>query len=76
MWILRQGDKITDIQHWHFLNKDIYLFLITYMNLWVELDQEPFSFEAQFANLGPIEGIYFCVALGEKKGMLKERNNL
>lgn len=41
------------------------------MNLWVELDQEPFSLEAQFANLGPIEGIYFCVSLGEK-GMLEE----
>lgn len=37
------------------------------MNLWMEFDQEPFSLEAQFANLGPIEGIYFCVALGEKK---------
>lgn len=44
------------------------------MNLWMELDQEPFSFEAQFANLGPIESIYFCVTLVEK-GTLKERNN-
>lgn len=42
------------------------------MNLGVELDQEPFSLEAQFANLGPIEGIYFCVALGEK-AMLKRK---
>lgn len=32
----------------------------------MKLDQETFSFEAQFANLGPIEGIYFCVALREK----------
>lgn len=38
----------------------------TYMDFWVKLDQETFSFEAQFANLGPIEGIYFCVALREK----------
>lgn len=35
------------------------------MNLWVELDQETFSFEAQLANLGPVEGIYFGVALEE-----------
>lgn len=32
----------------------------------MKLDQETFSFETQFANLGPIEGIYFCVALREK----------
>lgn len=32
----------------------------------MKLDQETFSFEAQFANLGPIEGIYLCVALREK----------
>lgn len=43
------------------------------MNLRVELDQEPLSLEAQFANLGPIEGVYFGVALGE---MQAERNNL
>lgn len=41
------------------------------MNLWVELDQEAFSFEAQLANLGPVEGIYFCVALEENKPKLK-----
>lgn len=33
----------------------------------MELDQEPFSLKAQFANLGPVEGIYFCVTLGEKE---------
>lgn len=38
----------------------------THMNLWVELDQEAFSFEAQLANLGPVEGVYFCVALEEE----------
>lgn len=32
----------------------------------MELDQETFSLEAQFANLGPIEGIYFGIALGDK----------
>lgn len=37
------------------------------MNLWVEFDQEAFSLEAQFADLGPVEGIYFGVALGEKR---------
>lgn len=42
------------------------------MNLWVEFDQEPFSFEAQFANLGPIEGVYFCVALEEKMNVKKK----
>lgn len=42
------------------------LLIGTYMNLWVEFDQETFSLEAQFANLGPIEGIYFGVALREK----------
>lgn len=36
------------------------------MNLWVELDQEAFSFEAQLANLGPVKGVYFCVALEEE----------
>lgn len=33
------------------------------MNLWVELDQEALPLEAQFANLGPVEGIDFCVTL-------------
>lgn len=37
------------------------------MNLWVELDQEPFPLEAQFADLGPVEGIYFCGALKNLK---------
>lgn len=36
----------------------------TYMDLWVEFDQKAFPLEAQFANLGPVEGIYFCVSLG------------
>lgn len=38
----------------------------THMNLWVELDQEALSLEAQLANFGPIKGVYFCVALEEK----------
>lgn len=38
----------------------------TYMNLCVEFDQEAFPLEAQFANLGPVKGIYFCDALWEK----------
>lgn len=38
----------------------------THMNLRVELDQEAFPFEAQLANLGPVEGVYFCVALEEE----------
>lgn len=45
------------------------------MNLWVELDQEVCSLEAQFANLGPIEGIYFGVALGGKWNFNIESNN-
>lgn len=36
------------------------------MNFWVELDKEPFSFEAQLSHFGPIKSIYFCVALGGK----------
>lgn len=36
------------------------------MNLWVELDKEPFSFEAQLSDFGPIKIIYFCVSLEEK----------
>lgn len=63
---LRHTDKTTVI----LLN----LFNYTYMNLWVELDQETFSLKAQFTNLGPIEGIYFCVTLGEQKK--KERRIL
>lgn len=55
-----------NIQHLQFLIKDI----STYVNLWVEFDQEPLSLEAQFANLGPIEGVYLGVALGE---MLKRK---
>lgn len=39
----------------------------THVNLRVELDQEAFSFEAQLANLGPVEGVYFCVALEEER---------
>ena len=39
----------------------------THMNLWVELDQESFSLEAQLANLRPVEGVYFGVALREVK---------
>lgn len=45
--------------------------LMRAMNLWVELDQEPFSLEAQFANLGPIEGIYFCVSLKNLKAHMR-----
>lgn len=60
------------------MKKDINLHFNTYMNLWVELDQEAFSFEAQLANLGPVEGIYFCVALEENKTKVKnvKNNNL
>lgn len=33
----------------------------------MEFDEEPFSLETKFANLGPIEGIYFCVALLQRQ---------
>lgn len=36
----------------------------TYVDFWVQFDEEPFSLKAQFANLGPVEGVYFGVALG------------
>lgn len=29
----------------------------------MEFDEEVFAFEAQFANLGPAEGVYFGVSL-------------
>lgn len=45
----------------------INLYCNTHMNLRVELNQEAFSFEAQLANLGPVEGVYFCVALKEER---------
>lgn len=45
----------------------------TYMNLCVEFDQETFSLEAQFANLRPVEGIYFCVALWNGEGKQLQR---
>lgn len=32
----------------------------------MELDQEALSFETQFANLGPVKGVYLCGDLGEK----------
>lgn len=28
-----------------------------------QLDEEPLAFEAEFSDLGPVEGIYFCVTL-------------
>lgn len=36
----------------------------THMDLWVELDQEPLPLEAQLADLGPVEGVDFCITLG------------
>lgn len=38
----------------------------TYSRVGSQLDQEPFAFEAEFANLGPVEGVDLCVPL--KKG--------
>lgn len=46
----------------------INLYCNTHVNLRVEFDQEAFSLEAQLANLGPVEGVYFCVALEEERG--------
>lgn len=37
------------------------------MDFWVQFDEEPFSLKAQFANLGPVEGVYFGVALKNLK---------
>lgn len=41
---------------------------------WVrsQLDQEPLAFEAEFANLRPVEGVDFCVPL-KKKSRHKEK---
>lgn len=37
-----------------------------YMDFLVEFYEEAFSLKAQFANLGPVKGVYFRVALGYK----------
>lgn len=47
------------------------IFFDTYVNLRVELDQKSFPFEAQFANFGPIESVYFGVSLEKKKKVLQ-----
>lgn len=36
---------------------------MTYSGVCSQLNQEPFALEAELANLGPVEGVYFCVAL-------------
>lgn len=41
----------------------------------MKLGEETFSLEAQFANLRPVEGIYFCVALRENTSGIKDRHN-
>lgn len=45
------------------------------MDFWVKLGEETFSLEAQFANLRPVEGIYFCVALRENTSGIKDRQS-
>ena len=39
----------------------------TYSGVCAQLNEKPFAFEAELANLGPVEGINFCVPLEEKQ---------
>lgn len=38
----------------------------THMDLRVQLDKKPFPFEAQFANLGPVESVDLSVTLRKR----------
>lgn len=38
---------------------------ITYSRVCSQLNEEPFAFEAEFANLGPVESVNFCVPLNK-----------
>lgn len=37
----------------------------TYSGVCSQLNEEPFAFEAELANLGPVEGVNFCVTLNK-----------
>lgn len=38
----------------------------TYSGFCSQFNEEPFAFEAELANLGPVEGIDFCVPLNTR----------
>ncbi len=43
----------------------------TYSGVCSQLDKEPFAFEAELANLGPVEGVNFCVPLNKGQHIMR-----